>query len=60
MLAISTRAVAAGSPAFRSEAVGEIAAVTGRPRREIYQRALALAQDQDQSQDHVQDHEHDR
>jgi 16S rRNA (cytidine1402-2'-O)-methyltransferase len=25
------------------EAVGEIAAVTGRPRREIYQRALALA-----------------
>jgi 16S rRNA (cytidine1402-2'-O)-methyltransferase len=26
-------------------AVGEIAAVTGRPRREIYQRALALAKD---------------
>jgi 16S rRNA (cytidine1402-2'-O)-methyltransferase len=26
------------------EAVGEIAAVTGRPRREVYQRALALAQ----------------
>jgi 16S rRNA (cytidine1402-2'-O)-methyltransferase len=25
------------------EAVGEVAAVTGRPRREIYQRALALA-----------------
>ena len=25
------------------EAVGEIAAVTGRPRREVYQRALALA-----------------
>ena len=24
-------------------AVGEIAAVTGRPRREVYQRALALA-----------------
>jgi len=24
------------------EAVGEIAAVTGRPRREVYQRALAL------------------
>jgi 16S rRNA (cytidine1402-2'-O)-methyltransferase len=27
------------------EAVAEIAAVTGRPRREVYQRALALAQD---------------
>jgi len=27
------------------EAVGEIAAVTGRPRREVYQRALALTQD---------------
>ncbi len=27
------------------EAVGEIAAVTGHPRREIYQRALALAKD---------------
>jgi 16S rRNA (cytidine1402-2'-O)-methyltransferase len=27
------------------EAVGEIAAVTGRPRREVYQRALALAKD---------------
>jgi 16S rRNA (cytidine1402-2'-O)-methyltransferase len=26
------------------EAVGEVAAVTGRPRREVYQRALALAQ----------------
>src|SRR5260370_30323457 len=26
------------------EAVGEIAAITGRPRREVYQRALALAQ----------------
>jgi 16S rRNA (cytidine1402-2'-O)-methyltransferase len=26
------------------EAVGEIAAVTGRPRREVYQRALALSQ----------------
>jgi 16S rRNA (cytidine1402-2'-O)-methyltransferase len=25
------------------EAVGEVAAVTGRPRREVYQRALALA-----------------
>ena len=29
------------------EAVSEIAAVTGRPRREIYQRALALAKDGD-------------
>ncbi len=28
------------------EAVGEIAAVTGRPRREVYQRALALDQGQ--------------
>jgi 16S rRNA (cytidine1402-2'-O)-methyltransferase len=27
------------------EAVSEIAAVTGRPRREVYQRALALAKD---------------
>ena len=27
------------------DAVGEIAAATGRPRREIYQRALALAKD---------------
>jgi 16S rRNA (cytidine1402-2'-O)-methyltransferase len=27
------------------DAVGEIAAVTGRPRREIYQRALVLAKD---------------
>ena len=27
------------------EAVGEIAAVTGRPRREVYQRALALSKD---------------
>ena len=27
------------------EAVGEIAAVTGRPRREVYQRALALSQE---------------
>ena len=26
-------------------AVGEVAAVTGRPRREVYQRALALAKD---------------
>jgi len=26
------------------DAVGEIAAATGRPRREIYQRALALKQ----------------
>jgi 16S rRNA (cytidine1402-2'-O)-methyltransferase len=29
------------------DAVGEIAAVTGRPRREIYQRALALGKDDD-------------
>jgi 16S rRNA (cytidine1402-2'-O)-methyltransferase len=29
------------------EAVAEIAAVTGRPRREVYQRALALSQDRD-------------
>jgi 16S rRNA (cytidine1402-2'-O)-methyltransferase len=27
------------------EAVSEVAAVTGRPRREVYQRALALAKD---------------
>jgi 16S rRNA (cytidine1402-2'-O)-methyltransferase len=27
------------------EAVAEIAAVTGQPRREVYQRALALAKD---------------
>jgi 16S rRNA (cytidine1402-2'-O)-methyltransferase len=33
------------------EAVGEIAAVTGRPRREVYQRALALAQESDQESD---------
>jgi 16S rRNA (cytidine1402-2'-O)-methyltransferase len=29
------------------EAVGEVAAVTGRPRREVYQRALALNQDRE-------------
>ena len=29
------------------EAVAEVAAVTGRPRREVYQRALALAADPD-------------
>jgi 16S rRNA (cytidine1402-2'-O)-methyltransferase len=29
------------------EAVGEIAAVTGRPRREVYQRALTLSQGSD-------------
>ena len=27
------------------DAVGEVAIVTGRPRREIYQRALALTKD---------------
>jgi 16S rRNA (cytidine1402-2'-O)-methyltransferase len=32
------------------EAVAEIAAVTGRPRREVYQRALALAQERDHDQ----------
>jgi 16S rRNA (cytidine1402-2'-O)-methyltransferase len=32
------------------EAVAEIAAVTGRPRREVYQRALALAQERDHEQ----------
>jgi len=32
------------------EAVGEIAAVTGRPRREVYQRALALKKDRDHEQ----------
>jgi 16S rRNA (cytidine1402-2'-O)-methyltransferase len=29
------------------EAVGEVATATGRPRREVYQRALALAKDVD-------------
>lgn len=29
------------------EAVGEVAIATGRPRREVYQRALALAKDAD-------------
>jgi 16S rRNA (cytidine1402-2'-O)-methyltransferase len=29
------------------EAVSEIATVTGRPRREVYQRALALAKEDD-------------
>ena len=28
------------------EAVAEVAAVTGQPRREVYQRALVLAKDQ--------------
>jgi 16S rRNA (cytidine1402-2'-O)-methyltransferase len=32
------------------EAVGEIAAVTGQPRREVYQRALALAKDGDRDE----------
>jgi len=35
------------------EAVGEIAAVTGHPRREVYQRALALAKDREnEDRDH--------
>jgi 16S rRNA (cytidine1402-2'-O)-methyltransferase len=34
------------------EAVGEIAAVTGRPRREVYQRALALAQESEHAGEH--------
>jgi 16S rRNA (cytidine1402-2'-O)-methyltransferase len=29
------------------EAVGEVAAVTGEPRREVYQRALELAKDRE-------------
>jgi hypothetical protein len=29
------------------DAVGEVAFATGRPRREVYQRALALAKDGD-------------
>ena len=33
------------------EAVSEIAAVTGRPRREVYQRALALAKDDEDKGD---------
>ncbi len=37
------------------EAVGEVAAVTGRPRREVYQRALALAQDREQDRQHERD-----
>jgi 16S rRNA (cytidine1402-2'-O)-methyltransferase len=32
------------------EAVAEIAAVTGRPRREVYQRALALTRERDHDQ----------
>jgi 16S rRNA (cytidine1402-2'-O)-methyltransferase len=31
------------------EAVAEIAAVTGRPRREVYQRALALAKERNRA-----------
>jgi 16S rRNA (cytidine1402-2'-O)-methyltransferase len=34
------------------EAVGEIAAITGRPRREVYQRALALNQNPEPEPDH--------
>jgi 16S rRNA (cytidine1402-2'-O)-methyltransferase len=34
------------------DAVGEVAAVTGRPRREVYHRALALAQDRPRDGEH--------
>jgi 16S rRNA (cytidine1402-2'-O)-methyltransferase len=34
------------------EAVAEVAAVTGEPRREVYQRALALAKERDEERDH--------
>jgi 16S rRNA (cytidine1402-2'-O)-methyltransferase len=34
------------------DAVGEVAAVTGRPRREVYHRALALAQDRAREHEH--------
>jgi 16S rRNA (cytidine1402-2'-O)-methyltransferase len=39
------------------EAVGEIAAVTGRPRREVYQRALALAQEIEPESEPGNEHE---
>ena len=39
------------------EAVGEIAAITGRPRREVYQRALALAQIREDDRDDSCEHE---
>jgi len=42
------RAAARGARAVSlKEAVAEIAAVTGRPRREIYQRALSLTKERD-------------
>jgi 16S rRNA (cytidine1402-2'-O)-methyltransferase len=34
------------------EAVAEVAAVTGEPRRDVYQRALALAKKRDEERDH--------
>ena len=39
------------------EAVGEIAAVTGRPRREVYQRALALAEVDEQARGRERKHD---
>ena len=42
------------------EAVGEIATVTGRPRREVYQRALALAkQHAEEPAEERQEDDHD-
>jgi 16S rRNA (cytidine1402-2'-O)-methyltransferase len=36
------------------DAVNEVVAATGRPRREIYQRALALGDGQDDGQESAQ------